>query len=120
MRDIENDPYLQRRRINSAGTIFGKSVEVLGNAYHFKHAGKIMLVIATPEFQGWEHVSVSFVDRCPSWMEMSWIKEKFFKPEEVVMQLHVAESDHINVHPYVLHLWRPIHVEIPLPPKFLV
>lgn len=71
---------------------------------------------------GWDHVSISVLDqkRCPYWEEMDAIKRRFFKPTEVVMQLHVAESDHINVHPTVLHLWRPHGIRIPLPPGIMV
>src|SRR5262249_43332949 len=68
---------------------------------------------------GWDHVSVSTRDRCPTWPEMDAIKRMFFKSGEVAMQLHVAEDDHISVHPYTLHLWRPHGSKrpIPLPPK---
>src|SRR5262245_31599125 len=47
----------------------------------------------------WEHVSVSCEDRCPIWAEMHLVKQIFWKPEEVVMQLHPAESDYVNCHP---------------------
>jgi hypothetical protein len=68
----------------------------------------------------WEHVSVSRQDRCPLWREMCFIKELFFKEEETVMQLHVPMVDWISYHPFCLHLWKPIGVEIPRPPSFLV
>ena len=72
--------------------------------------------------RGWEHVSVSCEDRTPTWSEMDTVKKMFFEDEEVVIQLHVAAKDHINVHPYCLHLWRIISKlrRIPLPPKGLV
>jgi hypothetical protein len=68
---------------------------------------------------GWDHVSVSLETRCPTWAEMSLIHRTFFKPDETAMQLHVPEKDHINTHPFVLHLWRPLSKlrKIPLPPK---
>jgi hypothetical protein len=28
--------------------------------------------------------------------------------------------EHINCHPYCLHLWRPHNVEIPRPPSWMV
>lgn len=68
----------------------------------------------------WEHVSVSRTNRCPNWPEMSFIKAKFFIDAETVMQLHVPSSDHVNDHPFCLHLWRPTGLEIPRPPKFMV
>ena len=48
------------------------------------------------------------------------VKRRFFWPHEVVMQLHPAEADHLSLHPYCLHLWRPHRVAIPLPPKEFV
>ena len=71
--------------------------------------------------EGWDHVSVSLnLPRCPSWTEMDFVKRAFFQPDEVAMQLHVATDDHISIHPYVLHLWRPHEADIPLPPKEFV
>jgi hypothetical protein len=68
----------------------------------------------------WEHVSVSLPSRCPLWVEMCFIKDLFFEPHETVMQLHVPKEDHVNFHPYCLHLWKPIDLEIPRPPSILV
>ena len=70
--------------------------------------------------EGWDHVSVSRKNRCPNWQEMEHVKRIFFKDSEVAMQLHVTPQDHISVHPYCLHLWRPHDVPIPLPPKDMV
>lgn len=83
--------------------------------------GKSFFVIASDD-GGWDHVSVSMKNqnRCPTWEEMSAIKDMFFEPGETVMQLHPAKSDYINVHPYCLHLWRPHDNAIPLPPKIFV
>jgi hypothetical protein len=78
-----------------------------------------LTVIAT-NGGGWDHVSVSRGDRCPSWFEMEQVKRMFFKDDEVAMQLHVPATDHINVHNYCLHLWRPHFATIPLPPKGFV
>lgn len=70
--------------------------------------------------EGWDHVSVSRQTRCPNWPEMEHIKRLFFKDDETAMQLHVPPSDHINCHPFCLHLWRPHGVEIPRPPAYMV
>lgn len=68
---------------------------------------------------GWDHVSVQLdhIPGLPTWWEMDELKRFFFKPEEVAMQLHVAEKDHISNRHNVLHIWRPIGFPIPLPPK---
>lgn len=71
---------------------------------------------------GWDHISVSTENRCPTWEEMEYVARLFFKTDEIAMQLHVPEKDYINNHPFVLHWWRPISKlkKIPLPPKSLV
>lgn len=69
---------------------------------------------------GWDHISVSRPTRCPNWPEMEHVKRLFFREEETAMQLHVPPSDHVNYHPFCLHLWRPQGAEIPRPPARLV
>ena len=78
------------------------------------------LAVQSSDGMGWDHVSVSLPHRCPTWNEMNYIKDLFFGPEEVVMQLHPAKSRYKNVHPFCLHLWRPQRETIPLPPDFMV
>ena len=68
----------------------------------------------------WEHVSVSLPTRCPTWDEMCRVKALFWDVEDCVMQLHPPESDWVNNHSYCLHLWRPIGLEIPRPPNYLI
>lgn len=68
----------------------------------------------------WEHVSVSRTDRCPLWAEMSEVKDLFWHEGDTVMQLHPPKSDWVNNHPFCLHLWRPVGVEIPRPPAMMV
>lgn len=70
--------------------------------------------------KGWDHVSVSLPDRCPTWEEMDHVKRLFFKDEETAMQLHVPTSEHISHHPNCLHLWRPQEQPIPRPPSIMV
>lgn len=69
---------------------------------------------------GWEHVSVSLRDRCPTWEEMCYIKSVFWDTEDTVIQFHPPESEYVNNHPYCLHLWRKIGQEAELPPRELV
>lgn len=69
---------------------------------------------------GWDHVSVSRSNRCPNWPEMEHVKRLFFRDDETAMQLHVPPSDHVNIHPHCLHLWRPQAAEIPRPPSIMV
>ena len=68
----------------------------------------------------WEHVSVSLKNRCPNWKEMCFVKNVFWEREETVIQYHPPQSEYINNHPYVLHLWKPKKQVIPLPPWVLI
>ena len=69
---------------------------------------------------GWEHVSASYNRKTPTWEEMCRIKDIFWHEDECVIQYHPAKEDYINCHPHCLHLWKPIGVEIPKPPKIFV
>ncbi len=75
---------------------------------------------------GWEHVSVTLrfkkSSNCnnPSWDEMCYIKNLFWDEEDTVIQYHPAKSEYVNNHPNVLHLWRPIGVDLPKPNSILV
>lgn len=68
----------------------------------------------------WEHLSISFKNKLPSWNCMQEMKEIFWEDEEVCFQLHPAKSEYINNHEYCLHIWKPLNVDIPLPPTILV
>ena len=75
-----------------------------------------------PRDRQWEHVSVQVQDptvekRTPTWAEMCFIKAQFWDREDTVVQLHPPRSRYVDVHPYVLHLWRQVGVEQPLPPQ---
>lgn len=65
----------------------------------------------------WEHVSVSKHNGLlPTWRQMCWIKSLFWEDEECVIQYHPPKSRYVNVHPGVLHMWRPVAETIPMPP----
>jgi len=78
------------------------------------------LTVIFSDGEGWEHVSVSTPGRCPNWDEMCFVKRLFWAADDVVMQLHPADSTYVNNHPHCLHLWRPQGVEIPQPPLWMV
>lgn len=74
------------------------------------------------DLPAWEHVSVSVrgEDRVPSWEEMCVVKDMFWDAEDTVIQFHPPKSDYVNYNWKVLHLWRPIGVELPRPPAVMV
>jgi|SRR5215831_10038929 len=68
----------------------------------------------------WEHVSVHIFEgkktKTPSWDEMAHVKDTFWDAEDVVIQFHPAKSNYVNLHPHVLHLWRPTKSILLTPP----
>jgi hypothetical protein len=77
-----------------------------------------------PDGNGWEHVSIHAHNgarlRTPTWKEMAYVKRLCWDSEDVVVQFHPRESEYINCHPNVLHLWRCTNCEFPTPPPILV
>ncbi len=68
----------------------------------------------------WEHVSVSLEHRLPTYTEMCWVKNLFWRDDECVVQFHVPKDDHVNYHENCLHLFRVVGVEFPRPPASTV
>lgn len=82
---------------------------------------RVIVSAAMPEDDiTWEHVSVSLKNRNPNWQEMHFIKQIFWGDDEAVMQLHPPQKNYVNCHPHCLHLWKPVHCDIPLPPSIMV
>lgn len=108
--------YLEKYRIHDPVMQSMMDNDFIG-AYTINLNGSILnfLVLVSIHDGEWEHVSVSTEYRCPRWEEMSQIKDLFFEEEEAVIQLHPPKSNYINNHPYCLHLWRPLKVDIPMP-----
>jgi hypothetical protein len=78
-----------------------------------------MKVIASDGL-GWDHVSVSCQGRCPTWEEMAWVKQQFWRDDETVVQFHPSKHLYVDDHPHCLHLWKNQGVEIAVPPMDLV
>lgn len=81
--------------------------------------GQTVQVIASDGL-GWEHVSISRRDRCPTWDEMCQVKALFWDEDDCVVQYHPPKSAYINNHPFCLHLWRPIDQALPMPDSIMV
>lgn len=86
-----------------------------------QHKRSRLIVIASNQLS-WEHISahVRNENRVPSYADMCYLKSLFWDENEWVIQYFPAKDDHINVHPFVLHLWKPLGVELPKPPKIFV
>ena len=95
-------------------------------AFNLYRSGVSMFAIASDGVdqvaEEWEHVSVSVIKvaRCPTWEEMCFVKDLFWKEDETVIQFHPDKAEYINHHPFVLHMWRKPGTTDTLPPTILV
>lgn len=78
------------------------------------------LTVIVTDHDGWEHCSVSLSSRTPTWEEMSFVASLFWDPEDTLVNYRPAKSEYVNLHPNVLHWWRPKDYEYPTPPSTLV
>lgn len=99
----------------------GARTAAAGNngAFRLRYRGATLAVICS-DGDGWDHVSVSLADRCPTWDEMCYIKSLFFRDSETVVQFHPRKEDYINCHPNCLHLWRSQSTPHDLPPGWMI
>lgn len=112
LNEILQQPRLQVLRTGEDG---GQGLMMLD----YKKPNKAVFVVWS-NGGGWDHVSVSWPNRCPTWEEMCMVKRTFFYPEEVCVEYHPPQSEYVNVHPYCLHLWRLQQPGMPLPPSWMV
>jgi hypothetical protein len=82
--------------------------------------GMLCVIASGAEGTSWEHLSVSRKNRTPNWQEMEHVRKMFAEPTETWVQFHVPVTDHINIHPNCLHMWRLVDAELPRPPAILV
>ena len=113
---MKNNPHknAEKYRITKGPMASDKSY---GNNGAFEIPGPqkaVLWTIASNE-GGWDHVSVHVEGRCPTWKELCFIKDLFWKPEETVIQYHPPKSEYVNNHPFVLHLWKPQGIDVPMP-----
>ena len=111
----------EQHRITKQMDYYYGSTNLSGNngAFKIRRKGQWLNIIAS-DGAGWEHVSVSRKDRCPTWEEMNFVKELFWSENDCVVQFHPPESEYVNQHPNCLHLWKSTEYEFVLPPSILV
>lgn len=121
--NMRNTPNLRAEKYRSTHPALGPTP--YGANHGFFLVGNLRVIssgsaIDNPESEGWEHVSVSVPDRCPTWDEMCRVKGLFWREDETVIQFHPPKAQYVNQHPHCLHLWRNTKAEQPLPPiKFV-
>jgi len=118
-------PEIYRVRHGVFGTTANDGNNGVFEIPHYKIAGYIFYLLIS-DGEGWEHVSVTVgqkgkpAHRCPTWLEMCWIKDQFWNKDEVVVQYHPAQEDYVSNHDFCLHLWKPTDFKMLTPPTYLV
>jgi len=116
---VRNEPNLRIDKYRGTHPVRGESEPGANYGYFVveRHGVRLSVISSGVDVEhGWEHVSVSHPQRCPTWDEMQFVKELFWKDDEVVIQYHPAKKDYVNVHGHCLHMWRPLSGMIPMPP----
>lgn len=112
-------PMLEANRV-TWGKFASDAEDGNNGAFVLRAPSGAMLTIVASDGAGWEHVSVSTSKRTPTWEEMCFVKELFWREDELVIQFHPAADDYVDMHKYTLHLWKPIGVKLPTPDPILV
>lgn len=113
MKSIEAIRKLPRLTIIQEGADGGWAEVQLGRAQKARSA-----TVVFSWGGGWDHVSVRFDHKTPTWREMVEIKCMFFRPNEACMQFYPADYD--DKAPVCLHMWRPQATILPMPPRWMV
>ena len=112
----------ERYRVSKG--VFASDSRAGNNGHFIIKNGRTDYHIIVSDGEGWEHVSVHCTsngkERTPTWSEMCHTKDLFWDKQDVVLQFHPAESDYVNMHKHVLHLWRQVDVQVITPPMYLV
>lgn len=117
----QSTEHLEKFRVRQ-GRLASDPSSGMNGAFIIRVEGYPVLRVIASDQKGWEHVSVSLFrgQGCPTWEQMCFAKDLFWEPEETVIQYHPPESKYVNNHKFTLHLWKPVGVELPSPPGWMV
>ena len=94
---------------------FIKTIEAQdGSAWINKTLGLRVIESWNKELDGktWHHVSVSRKSRLPSYEDLCFVKKVFIGEDKTAYQIFAKKSDHVNIHPYCLHLWHCVDGDV--------
>lgn len=84
----------------------------------FVHMNGLRVIIGDERINKiwWRHVSVSRSDKIPSYEDLKKVKDQFIGEHRPAYQIMPKTADHINMHPYCLHLWTTLEAgDNPMP-----
>lgn len=94
------------RRIDGAKWIFGEGQGL-------RHVLSVITSLEAHDGETWLHVSLARPNRMPTYEDMALVKRLFIGSDKLAVQLFVAAKDHVNIHPYCLHLWHSPSLRLP-------
>jgi len=117
---MRQEPNIRTKRYRQVHPLLGASKPGRNEGYFVipRPAGDLRIIAS--DGYGWDHVSVSLADRCPTWDEMQRVKQLFWGDDETVVQYHPRADAYHNEHPYCLHLWKRQGSHYELPPKHMI
>lgn len=84
-------------------------VEERADGAKWYNAKRQMIVIASisRELDGyyWLHLSMSHRNRVPTYDELVYLKRHWAGDDRKCIMVFPEKENHVNIHPYVLHLW---------------
>lgn len=78
-----------------------------GSKWHRRRDRLTVIRSWSSELDGrsWLHVSMSHPDRLPSYKTVRDVKRVFVGDDQTALQVFPPVSQHVNQHPFCLHLW---------------
>ena len=65
----------------------------------------MMGILIELDNKAWLHVSVSREHKIPSYQDLLFAKNTLIGAEKKAIQVFPPATEHVNIHPYCLHLW---------------
>lgn len=65
----------------------------------------IIITSAWHEGEAWVHASIAHQDHMPTYEELALLHKAVWQGRGWSYQVFAPPSDHVNIHPFALHLW---------------
>jgi len=72
---------------------------------------RVIGTVGQHEGRWWLHVSVSRAKYIPSYEDLAGVKAAFVGEDLQALQIFPRRDEHVNIHPYCLHLWACLEPE---------
>jgi len=107
LKEARNEDFRRPKRAMILSIIWREIPAPAGSQRAYMKGGTLFVVVTEERHDNewWRHASCSREDRLPSWEDLREVKKLFIGRDSKAVQVLPAESEYVNLHPYVLHLW---------------